>query len=86
MAGTGPVGQDQQEVVVLKIWGELTFQEIADTLDISGNTAASRYRYALEKLRDLLNEMVSDDLLERIGEMTGVFRETFGEWNEPEFY
>lgn len=41
----------QREVVALKIWGELTFAEIGDTLDISENTAASRYRYAMEALR-----------------------------------
>ena len=40
-----------REVVTLKIWGDLTFEEIAETLDIPMNTAASRYRYALEKLR-----------------------------------
>jgi len=43
-----------KEVVILKIWGELTFEEIAETLDIPMNTAASRYRYALEKLRRTL--------------------------------
>jgi RNA polymerase sigma-70 factor (ECF subfamily) len=42
---------EQREVVVLKIWGELTFDQIARTLDISPNTAASRYRYALGALR-----------------------------------
>jgi RNA polymerase sigma-70 factor (ECF subfamily) len=43
-----------KEVVLLKIWGELTFEQIAETLDIPMNTAASRYRYALEKLRRTL--------------------------------
>ena len=43
--------RNQQEAVALKIWRELTFQEIANTLDISLNTAASRYRYALEHLK-----------------------------------
>jgi len=36
---------------VLKIWGELTFDQIATQLAISPNTAASRYRYALAGLR-----------------------------------
>jgi RNA polymerase sigma-70 factor, ECF subfamily len=45
---------DQREVAVLHVWGELTFSEIAGVLDISANTAASRYRYALEKLRELM--------------------------------
>jgi RNA polymerase sigma factor (sigma-70 family) len=43
-----------KEVIILKIWGELTFDQIAETLDIPMNTAASRYRYALEKLRRTL--------------------------------
>jgi RNA polymerase sigma-70 factor (ECF subfamily) len=47
----------QRDVVTLKIWGELTFAEIATTLDIPANTAASRYRYALEMLRKLTKEV-----------------------------
>ena len=39
-----------REVVVMKIWGELTFAQISEALAISPNTAASRYRYALEQL------------------------------------
>lgn len=46
--------QDQRETVFLRVWGGLTLQEVADTLDVSINTAASRYRYALEKLRERL--------------------------------
>lgn len=45
---------EQREVVALKIDGGLTFAEIAVVLGISPNTAASRYRYALEKLRAAL--------------------------------
>jgi RNA polymerase sigma-70 factor (ECF subfamily) len=39
-----------REVVVMKFWGGLTFAQISETLAISPNTAASRYRYALEQL------------------------------------
>ena len=46
----------QREVITLKVDGELTFAQIADMLDISINTAASRYRYALEKLRTKLQD------------------------------
>lgn len=42
---------EQREVLVLKIWGELTFEQIARELSISTNTAASRHRYALGALR-----------------------------------
>lgn len=52
---------EQQEVVLLKIWGELTFDEIGTTLDISLNTAASRYRYALEKLRIWVPQALADE-------------------------
>lgn len=46
----------QREVVVLKIWETLTFAEIGQILDISPSTAASRYRYALEKLAQRLSQ------------------------------
>lgn len=48
--------EPQQEVLTLKVNGELTFAEIGAVLGISPNTAASRYRYALERLRELLAE------------------------------
>ena len=41
----------QREVLVLKIWGGLTFDEISIQLDLPANTVSSRYRYALEALR-----------------------------------
>lgn len=46
-----------REVMTLKIWGGLTFAAIAETLDISNNTAASRYRYALEALQEKLKPL-----------------------------
>jgi RNA polymerase sigma-70 factor (ECF subfamily) len=47
--------EEQRTVVVLKVWGELTFQEIASTLDAPLNTVTARYRYALEKLRNRIH-------------------------------
>lgn len=43
------------EVIVMKIWGEKTFAEIGEELEISQNTAASRYRYGLEALKRKLS-------------------------------
>lgn len=43
-----------REVLILKVWGGLTFREIGAALDISPNTAASRYRYALEEMKKKL--------------------------------
>ena len=48
------LSDDQRQVTILHIWGELTFSQIADMLGVSPNTAASRYRYALGKLRDAM--------------------------------
>ncbi len=45
---------DQREIVHMKVYEQMTFQQIADELEISINTAASRYRYAMDKLRRLL--------------------------------
>ena len=51
---------DQREVLVMKIWNELTFADIATVLGISQNTAASRYRYALAALKkNLTNQGIS---------------------------
>jgi RNA polymerase sigma-70 factor (ECF subfamily) len=55
-AALGRLPTEQREVVVLKVWHEMTFDEIARGLGISPNTAASRYRYATEKLRALLED------------------------------
>ena len=53
----GQLPAEQRDVVTLKIWGGLTFAEIAEALDIPANTAASRYRYALDALRELTKEI-----------------------------
>jgi RNA polymerase sigma-70 factor (ECF subfamily) len=47
---------EQREIVALKIQGGLTFAGIAQVLAINPNTAASRYRYALENLRKSLEK------------------------------
>jgi RNA polymerase sigma-70 factor, ECF subfamily len=45
---------EQQEVINLKNLQGLTFDEIGQALNISRNTAASRYRYGLQRLREIL--------------------------------
>jgi RNA polymerase sigma-70 factor, ECF subfamily len=44
----------QRDVLSMKIDGGLTFEAIGQILEISANTAASRYRYGLEKIRSAL--------------------------------
>ena len=47
---------EQREVIVLHMWGQMTFEEAAAALEISPNTAASRYRYGLAKLKERLGK------------------------------
>lgn len=56
----GELPADQRAVVHLKLWERLTFEQIAATLDISPNTAASRYRYAIDKLRERLRPIYDE--------------------------
>ncbi|GAA5482864.1 hypothetical protein Hsar01_02089 [Haloferula sargassicola] len=49
-----------REVVTMKIWGGLTFAEISEALAISPNTAASRYRYALEQLAQRMQQRTKE--------------------------
>jgi RNA polymerase sigma-70 factor (ECF subfamily) len=51
---------DQREVVHLRTFEGLTFQEIADVTSESINTIASRYRYAMTKLRAVLDGGTND--------------------------
>lgn len=54
-AAIGRLSKVRQEVVMLKIWSGLTFPQIGDVLQISPNTAASRYRHALIELKETLH-------------------------------
>ena len=42
---------DQREAIMLHFQAAMTFKAIAKSLDISVNTAKSRYRYGMDKLR-----------------------------------
>jgi RNA polymerase sigma-70 factor (ECF subfamily) len=48
--------EEQREVVVLKFYGELTFAEIAELTTVPEPTVKSRYRYAVEKLAEVLRD------------------------------
>ncbi|MFM8468555.1 MAG: RNA polymerase sigma factor [Limisphaerales bacterium] len=57
---------EQREVIVLKLWHQHTFEEIAALVELSPNTVAARYRYGLLKLRTALKGNDYEDL-ERLG-------------------
>ncbi len=48
----GGLPGEQKEAVFLKVFDGLTFKEIGSVCGVSANTAASRYRYGIEKLRE----------------------------------
>ena len=56
----GELPPEQRAVVHLKLWESLTFEQIAAALDIPMNTAASRYRYGLDKLRERLRPIYEE--------------------------
>lgn len=59
-AALGEIPPDQRAVVHLKLWEGLTFDAIAELLGIPLNTAASRYRYGLDKLRERLRPLYDE--------------------------
>ena len=60
MQALGELPPEQRAVVHLKLWEGFTFEQIAAALDLSPNTAASRYRYGLDKLRDRLRPLYEE--------------------------
>ena len=56
----GELPADQRAVVHLKLWEGLTFEHIAELLGIPLNTAASRYRYGIDKLRARLRPLYDE--------------------------
>ena len=57
-AALAQLPQQQREVIVMKIYRKKTFLEISGLLGLSRNTIASRYRYGIEKLQNLLGNLV----------------------------
>ena len=57
-AALAQLPQQQREVIVMKIYRQKTFLEISGILGLSQNTVASRYRYGMEKLRTLLEDVI----------------------------
>lgn len=51
----GKIPAEQREVIVMKVWGELTFAQIAEALKESANTVASRYRLGMNALKRVLH-------------------------------
>jgi RNA polymerase sigma factor (sigma-70 family) len=48
--------EEQREVIVLRIYADLSFKEISDLTSVSINTALGRMRYGLINLRKMIDE------------------------------
>jgi len=48
--------EDQQEVIRMRLYQDLSFKEIAEATDVSINTALGRMRYAIINLRRLMEK------------------------------
>lgn len=55
----GNLNEEQREVIILKFYLDMSFREIGALLEISSNTASSRYRYGLENLRKILGVTIN---------------------------
>jgi RNA polymerase sigma-70 factor (ECF subfamily) len=53
------LSDEQREVVVMRIWGGLTFSQIGEVLSVSPSTADTRYRSGLKHLHLELDEKVN---------------------------
>jgi RNA polymerase sigma-70 factor (ECF subfamily) len=56
----GELPSEQRAVVHLKLWEGLTFEAVAELLELPVNTVASRYRYGLDKLRGRLRPLYEE--------------------------
>jgi RNA polymerase sigma-70 factor (ECF subfamily) len=45
----------QLEALVLRVYGQMKFKDIAELQEVPTNTAVARYHYAMQKLRSLLD-------------------------------
>jgi RNA polymerase sigma factor (sigma-70 family) len=48
--------EEQRQVLIMRQWGNMSFQEIADSTGVSINTALGRMRYALNNLRKMMEQ------------------------------
>lgn len=56
----GELPPEQKMVVHLRLWEGMKFEDIAELLSVSLNTAASRYRYGIDKLRQRLRPLYDE--------------------------
>ncbi len=60
LAAVGALSEAQAEVVRLRLYGELSYDSIAEQLRVPAATIRNRYRAALERLREILGRSARD--------------------------
>lgn len=58
--GLAELPEDQRSAVVLHLWDEMSFADIGEICEVSANTAASRYRYGIDKMRRRLRPLYKE--------------------------
>ena len=48
--------EDQKEVIIMRLYRDMSFKEIAENTNVSINTALGRMRYAIINLRKMIEE------------------------------
>ncbi|MEI6077316.1 MAG: sigma-70 family RNA polymerase sigma factor [Verrucomicrobiota bacterium] len=76
MEALSTLPMDQREVIVLKIWHGSTFEEIGGLLEISPHTAAGRYRYGLQKIKNKIEGIVYERETEPTGAANAIVAAT----------
>lgn len=62
--------KDQREVIVLRFWHDLTFEQIADLTGVGINTAAGRFRYGMDRLRRHLSGPEAASLAQQLDRLS----------------
>ncbi len=58
--GLAELSEEQRSAVVLHLWDEMSFAEIGRVCGVPANTAASRYRYGIDKMRRRLRPLYEE--------------------------
>lgn len=58
--GLAELPEEQRSAVVLHLWDEMSFVEIGEICGVSENTAASRYRYGIDKMQRRLRPLYEE--------------------------
>ncbi len=62
VAGLEELAEDERELVVARVWGNLAFEQLGQLLGCSASSAHRRYQTALAKLRSVVERSLSESV------------------------